>query len=597
MLALGLFLLLQASAPAAEPPDVAAARALFERNLAAIAHRDRDAYLSCYLNAPSLARTGPAGFDLGYAGLEKDAGEAWPDTFEALDLRLVPVRDGVVYGTYRYRVRYGADEHSGLSERTFLKTPAGWRIAVSTAFDAPAGTPPPARALVGATLLDGTGAPPVPDAVVLVVEGKIACAGSRAACAIPPGVAVLDLKGRWITPGLIDAHVHFSQTGWADGRPDAFDVRAAHPYEPAMASLEAHPERFFRSYLCSGVTSVFDVGGYPWTVSMSRAHALDLAAPRVSAAGPLLSTFEPGRTTLPAARQFSLLKDPDTARAGVRYLKSLGADAVKIWYIVTPEIPVDASAPSVLAAGDEAKTLGIPLIVHATSLAEAKVALRAGAHLLVHSVDDQPVDPEFLALAKKAGTVYTPTLTVVDGYRRMFAAAAEHKGPVVDDPNACVDAATLARVASSASNPWGGDPAPAAASLRGEVDRGRTIMAANLKRIVEAGIPVAMGTDAGNPLTLHGPSVYAEMEAMVAAGLTPMQVLSMSTRGGSLATGRDKEVGTVEEGKIADLLVVAADPAADIANLRRVDRVMRGGVLRDIAELKAVVAATASAAP
>ncbi len=590
MLALGLFLVLQAAAPAAEPPDVAAARALFQLNLDAIAHRDRAAYLSCYLNAPTLARTGPAGFDLGYAGLEKDAGEAWPDTFEALDLRLVPVRDGVVYGTYRYRVRYGAEEHSGLSERTFLKTPAGWRIAVSTAFDAPAGTPPPARALVGATLIDGTGAPPLPDAVVLVAEGKITCAGTRAACAIPPGVAVVDLEGRWLMPGLIDAHVHFSQTGWADGRPDAFDVRSIHPYETVQADLEAHPERFFRSYLCAGVTSVFDVGGYPWTVAMARAHALDLTAPRVSAAGPLLSTFEPARTTLPAARQFALLKDPDSARAGVRYLKSIGADAVKVWYIVTPELTVEANAPAVLAAGDEAKKLGLPLIVHATGLAEAKVALRAGAHLLVHSVDDAPVDPEFLELARQAGTVYNPTLTVLDGYRRMSVAAGEHTAPVIDDPNACVDATTRAHVASSADNPWHGD-LETAARRRARIDAADPIMAANLKRIVEAGIPVAMGTDAGNPLTLHGPSVYAEMEAMVAAGLTPAQVLVASTRGGSLAMGRDKEVGTVEKGKVADLLVLTADPAADVANLRRVDRVMRGGVLRTIDELKAVVAA------
>ncbi len=77
-----------------------------------------------------------------------------------------------------------------------------------------------------------------------------------------------DLKGLWITPGLVDAHVHFCQTGWADGRPDAFDVRERYPYEEVEADLRAHPERFFRSYLCSGVTAVFDVGGYPWTLDL-----------------------------------------------------------------------------------------------------------------------------------------------------------------------------------------------------------------------------------------------------------------------------------------------------------------------------------------
>ena len=112
-------------------------------------------------------------------------------------------------------------------------------------------------------------------------------------------------------------------------------------------------------------------------------------------------------------------------------------------------------------------------------------------------------------------------------------------------------------------------------------------MAANLKRVSDAGIPIAMGTDAGNPLTLHGPSVYAEMEAMQAAGLTPMQVLVAATRGGAVAMGADKVTGTLEKGKSADLIVVSADPTRDIANLRKLRFVMRAGALRPIAELSA----------
>ena len=114
---------------------------------------------------------------------------------------------------------------------------------------------------------------------------------------------------------------------------------------------------------------------------------------------------------------------------------------------------------------------------------------------------------------------------------------------------------------------------------------------ANLKRVADAGIPIAMGTDAGNPLTLHGPSVYAEMEAMQSAGMTPMQVLVASTRGGATAMGMEKEFGTVEKGKTADLLVVGGDPTADVASFRKVRYVVRGGVVRSIEELKATVAA------
>jgi imidazolonepropionase-like amidohydrolase len=126
-----------------------------------------------------------------------------------------------------------------------------------------------------------------------------------------------------------------------------------------------------------------------------------------------------------------------------------------------------------------------------------------------------------------------------------------------------------------------------AARDKGTAERERTA-AMNLKRVEEAGVTVAMGTDAGNPLTLHGPSVYGEMEAMQAAGLTPLQVLTASTRGGAIAMGLDKDFGTVEKGKDADLLIVGADPATDIANLRQVRYVVKGGVLRSIAELHAL---------
>ena len=574
-----------------EAPDVVEARRLFHSNLDAIAHRDRAAYLACYLQSDTLARTGPTGAELGFSGLEKSAGEGWPDTFEALDLRLVPVRPGVVYGTYRYRVRYGADEHAGLSERVFLKTPEGWKIAVSTAFDAPAGMPPPPRALVGATLVDGTGGPPLADAVVLIRDGRIDCVGARKACPIPEDVDTLDLKGQWITPGIIDAHVHFSQTGWADGRPDALDLRDQHPYEKTQADLEAHPERWFRSYLCSGVTAVFDVGGYSWTTAMASGTDANSAAPRVTAAGPLLSTRDHW-LNLPADRQFIFLKDEPTARDGVRFLAARGAAAVKVWYIVTPERPVEASALAVFAAADEARRLGLPLIVHATGLAEAKMALRAGTRLLVHSVDDLPLDQEFIDLAKAHGTIYCPTLTVFGGYRRMGEAVIARRAPDVDDPNGCVDPATRATLAEVAERDLTAKVTPETVERwRSRSRNAEEIGASNLKRVSEAGIPVAMGTDAGNPLTLHGPSVYAEMEAMQAAGLTAMQVLVASTRGGAQAMGREKDLGTIEKGKWADLLVLSADPTADVAHLRKLRHVVRGGVVRSMEELRAVVAA------
>ncbi len=582
-------LLFAISAPllAAPAGDVTAARALFDKNVNAIRQRNRDAYLGCYLHAPSLVRGGPEGFSTGFDSFAKGAGENWPDLIEANDIHLTPLRPGMVYGTYRYRVRYGSDEHAGISERLFVSTPDGWKIALTGAIDAPAGTPAPPRALEGATLIDGRGGAPVADANVILRDGKIDCAGSAAQCPVPEGIDVTDVHGLWITPGLIDAHVHFSQTGWADGRPDSIDLRATHPYEQVVGDLKSNPERYGRTYLCSGVTAVYDVGGYAWTLKLHDRFEPNTLVPHVDAAGPLLSTLDHW-LNLPAERQFMVLKDEAAAREGVRYLAAQGAHAVKVWYIVQPPaLTVEASAAAVAAAGDEARKHNLPLIVHATGLAEAKASLKAGATLLVHSVWDLPVDQEFIDLAKHNGTILIPTLTVPAGYVRMSRSAVEHTPVVVDDPNGCIDKSTLARIAETPSAPT----TVTAEQLARRAERNtksEQIGNQNLKALVDAGIPIATGTDAGNPLTLHGPAIYAEMEAMQKAGMTPMQVLVSSTAIAARAMRRESEFGTVEKGKDADLVIVAADPSADIANMRRIRYVVRGGVVRGIEDLHAL---------
>ena len=466
-------------------------------------------------------------------------------------------------------------------------TPEGWRIAVSTAFQGLPGVPPPPRAIVGATLVDGRGGPPIRDAVVVLRDGRIECAGPRSACPVPAGVDTLDAHGTWLLPGLVDAHVHYSQTGWADGRPDALDLRRLYPYEEVETRLRTHAARFHRAWLASGVTAVFDVGGFPWTLRMAADAERSTEAPHVSAVGPLLSTVDHW-LNLPAERQFIYLSDTTAARQGVRYLKALGSAAIKVWFIVRPGSDFAAMDRAVMAAGDEASRAGLPLIVHATGLREAKAALRAGCRLLVHSVDDLPVDAEFLALAKANHTLYCPTLTVREGYARLAESVTGGRPPIVDDPNGVVDSLTRAHIAGTAGAArLAGQTRPVPRASR--LDSLRRTMAANLLRVVRAGIPVALGTDAGNPLTLHGPAVYAEMEAMQRDGMRPMEVIVAATLGGAMAMGRDAEFGTVVAGKAADLVIVGADPTRDVANLRRVRWVVRGGVVRSQAELCAAI--------
>jgi imidazolonepropionase-like amidohydrolase len=564
--------------------DTAEARALFEANIDAIHRRDRQRYLSYYLDSPSFALNGPGGMQLGYEPFAASRDTTWPDSLIATDLQLVPIRPGVVYGQYRYRVTQRGITTSGTSERIFMRTPRGWRIALSTAFPAPPGTPPAPVALTGATLITGTGEAPVPDAVVVVRGGRIACAGTRGQCPIPAGIDTMNLRGHWVIPGLVDAHVHFSQTGWVDGRPDALGgpgsnqasrlVRERFPYDRTVAELERRPERFLRAYVCSGVTAVFDVGGYPWTWALRARAETDAQAPRVAAAGPLLSTVDHW-INLPDTRQILLVAHDSVARAAVRSHLARGSDAIKIWYIVRQGADTAALQAVVRAVADETRRGGGRLIVHATGLWEAKDALRAGADVLVHGVFDRPVDEEFLRLARERSVVYTPTLTVRDGYRQVRVRRFEPRYDL-----SCVDSATATRVGltDSLPDPPVRTPDYAAEQARAgeqQLARGR----ANLLAVHRAGIAVAMGTDAGNPLTLHGPSVYWEMEEMQAAGLSPLDVLVASTRNGARAMGRQRDLGTLEAGKAADLVVLGADPLADIRNIRQVRYVMRAGAL------------------
>jgi imidazolonepropionase-like amidohydrolase len=560
--------------------DTAAVRRIFQENIRAIHRRDRTRYVELYLPSPDLARNGPAGLELGYADWQARRDSTWPDTLVARDIRVVPIAPGVVYGTYHYRVTQGGATSEGISERVFVRTPDGWRIAVSTAFGLPAGATPPPLAIVGATLLSPTttGVTRIPNATVVVRGGRILCAGAHADCGPPSNAEVVDARGAFVTPGLIDAHVHFSQTGWVDGRPDALDVRTEYPYDSTIAALRARPEVFGRSYLCSGVTGVFDVGGYPWTVAMARGTSTRLDMPRVAAVGPLLSTIDHW-VNLPDMRQFVWMRDDSLVRATVREQRRMGAAAQKVWYLQRRDSLRPRDKAMLMAAGEEARAQKIPLIVHATQLRTAKDALEAGATLLVHSVETDTVDAEFIALAKRSNAILIPTLTVREGYADVFLG----RSPASRYPLDCVDAAT--RVKLERALPESRRVQQVMVARSGAWDRARLIMDENLRRLRAAGVRIAMGTDAGNPGTAHGPSVYREMEAMQAAGMSAADVFRAATLSAAQAMGLEREMGTVEPGKRADLVIFDADPTADIANARRVRQVVRNGALYGRMEL------------
>lgn len=423
------------------------------------------------------------------------------------------------------------------------------------------------------TLVDGTGGPSVEDAVVVIRGDSVEAVGAAGNVNVPSDARVVDAEGGWIAPGLVDAHVHFSQTGWFDGRPDAADVRDLHPYPEVVAELGARPDGYYGAYLCSGVTSTFDVGGYPWTRDLQRRGEREPGAVRVAAAGALLSTVD-FWLNLPDQRQFVYMSDEETVRGAVRSHAALGSAAIKVWYITPPQPPDTARVKRLVrAAAGQADSSGLPLVVHATGLWEAKDAVRAGAAVLVHSVWDDEVDEEFLRLASDAGVVYVPTLTVTEGYTNAYAGRTADAMPY---PGRCVDDRTRELFETGLPDelrpPWAQGQeieTPPNPSLERGVE--------NLRRVHEAGITVALGTDAGNPGTAHGPSVHREAELMARAGMSPRDVLLAATRNGARAMGRAGELGTVEPGKMADLVVLAEDPTADVTHLRRVRVVVKDG--------------------
>jgi imidazolonepropionase-like amidohydrolase len=429
-------------------------------------------------------------------------------------------------------------------------------------------------AIVGATIVhpEREGAAAVErDATILVRGNRIAAVGRG--ITVAAGTKTIEARGKWVIPGLVDAHVHFFQSGNLYTRPDAADFNAVVRYADETARNKARLPVTFRTWLASGVTSVADVGGPFWNFTVREAAAMSEIAPRVAVAGPLISMVD--RTKLDLGDP-PIIKAaaPAAARALVKKQVAHKPDYIKVWYIHRPGDDMKAQEAIVRAVAEEAHAAGIRLAVHATELEVAKSALRAGADILVHSVTDAPVDDEFIRLARERKAIYCPTIFVMSSYQMALSnqwVATDAERRLADpevlgamrDLDKIPKAKVPPRVAQLMEKPPSLAPAPA--------------MLQNVKRVWDAGITVAMGTDAGNIGALHGPSVFREMELMVQAGLTPLQVLRSATVNGARMMGLERDAGTIAPGRLADLVVLDADPLADIGNTSRIHRVVKDG--------------------
>jgi len=457
-------------------------------------------------------------------------------------------------------------------------------LAITALFATLAQAAPPAGGPVvvinGATVVhperEGTAALQ-PNTTILIQGGLIRAVLENAAIELTEGATVIDGRGRYVMPGIVDAHVHFFQSGNLYTRPDVIDLNAIVPYAEETARNRARLDATFKLWLASGVTGVVDIGGPFWNFDVrDRTIGNDLA-PRMAVAGPLISMVE---------RPQLDLGDPpiiriDSIQAALELVArelERDPDYIKVWFIHRERDDLSAQEAIVKAAGDAAHAAGKKLAVHATELLVAKAALRAGADFLVHSVFDQPVDDEFIALAKARNVIYCPTLFVTLGYPL---ALGNLWRPIPEEITRA-DPEILAAMDDLNEIPPEKLPEKFVAHLKTAVPPAAPAVAMqNLRKLLDAGITVVMGTDAGNIGTLHGPSILRELRMMQESGLTPLEVLRASTTNGAQLLGLQGQAGVVAPGMIADLVVLDANPLADSNNVGKVYRVIKNGVVHD----------------
>jgi len=418
---------------------------------------------------------------------------------------------------------------------------------------------PSGVALVGATLIDGGGGPARPDAVIVVRGGKIEAVTSVGQFTLPGNTTRIDVRGKWIVPGLIDAHAHVAP--WALPR-----------------------------YLAWGVTTVRDVHGAKDTILAlrQRANLGGITSPRIYSAGAMID----GRPT--TYSDAIGVDDPSDARKAVDQLSVAGVDYLKVYTRVDP--------PLLKAIIDEANTFGLRVTGHlglTDVVTAARLGIRGDEHMT--GVPEAAVgDPAPIFSAHYRGfwagwTAFERGWAALDSaaLARVASDLAAHKVFVIPtlvlhetfsrlDDTAVTQQPELADVPRAVQTGWDVPGMIARAGWSAldlaEFRKSRPKQDLFLRLFFKAGGTIAAGTDASNQLLIPGFSEHREMELLVGAGLSPRDALLAATRNGAQLLGADS-LGRIAPGKVADLVVLGADPLADIRNARKVERVMLRGSL------------------
>jgi imidazolonepropionase-like amidohydrolase len=399
---------------------------------------------------------------------------------------------------------------------------------------------PAAQVFTGARLVDGNGKLISSKGVIVVRGGRIAAAGHAGATPVPGNAVKHDLSGQTVMPGLVNAHGHVGDTSGLQTGPQFY----------TRANLLAQLQK----YASYGVTTVVSLGGdaeagFTLRDAQSTPDGLDRA--RLFVAGPVITATS-----------------AEAARAEVDRIAAMKPDWLKIRVDdqlgTARKMPIEA----VRAVIDQGHKHGLRVAVHIFYLEDAKAALAAGADFIAHSVRDLPVDDEFIRLLKARDICYCPTFT-----REVSTFAYATEPDFFKDPFFVkgADAAVVEQLRAPARQAQMAKSTSAA-----RYKAGLDVALANLKRLADAGITIAAGTDTGPPARFQGYFEHLELDYMARAGLTPAQIIKAATGDAARCMGL-KDIGTLRPGAWADFIALKGDPLADIKATKTLTSVWIGG--------------------
>lgn len=415
----------------------------------------------------------------------------------------------------------------------------------------------------------------IPGQSVIVTGEKIEKAGAAKKIKQPAGSQWIDGTGKYLMPGMTDAHIHFFQSGGLYTRPDVVDLRSKVPYEKEKAFGLNNAADYMNRYLRLGITTVIDVGGPMANFAIRDSISKTTLAPNILVTGPLFSMVD--RPQFGDDRPIIKITNQQEADSLFQKMLPLKPDFIKIWYIASPAMPAEKNFPLVKYIAEKTHANGLKLAVHATQLNTAQLAVEAGADILVHSIDDAVIPDDFVKILLQKKVTYIPTLIVLGDYYQVFS------GKLNNHPQdiAWANAFAYGTITDPEAMPESELP-PGIRSMRKTgipptASRADSFENVNLLKLYKAGVNIASGTDAGNIGTFHASSFLQELEAMQKAGLSIPEIIKASTINPAIGFGKEAYIGSIEKGKQADMLLLQKNPIKSLQHLNSIEYIFKSG--------------------